>query len=45
MRVWTMQPAELYAKLESNGLLLTDGRRCTRYFKSAYQWIIASNKS
>jgi len=41
MRVWTNQPAELYRKLESESVLLADGRRCDRYFRSAYQWMIA----
>ena len=41
MRIWTMQPAGLYAKLESKGILLTDGRRCYRQFTPAYQWMMA----
>lgn len=41
MRIWTIQPVELYRKLESKGVLLADGRRCDRYFRAAYQWMTA----
>ncbi len=41
MRVWTIQPVELYRKLESKGVLLADGRRYHRYFRAAYQWMTA----
>ena len=40
MRIWTIQPADLYEKLKAKKVLFADGRRCYDHFRPAYSWMI-----
>lgn len=40
MRIWTIQPADLYAKLKVEKVLFADGRRCDHTWRPAYDWMI-----
>ncbi len=40
MRVWTIQPADLYEKLKATHVLFADGRHHYRDLGYAYQWMV-----
>ena len=39
MRIWTIQPADLYEKFKTRQVLLADGRYGWQNFKPAYRWM------
>jgi hypothetical protein len=40
VRIWTIQPAELYETLKAKRVLFADGRRRDRTWDHAYQWMV-----
>jgi hypothetical protein len=40
MRIWTIQPVEVYETLKSKRMLWVDGRQCDRNWPHAYRWMI-----
>ena len=40
MRLWTIQPVEVYEKILKTGYYKCDGRYTWKYFRDSYKWLI-----